>query len=111
MEKLIVRGGRPLCGSIRVSGSKNAAWPLIFASVLTEETCVIENVPAIRDVEMSFELLSSMGARIRRPHPACVEINTKDMRPVLPPPSLVAELRASTYLMGAMLGRFGIAYV
>ena len=111
MEKLIVRGGRPLCGSIRVSGSKNAALPLIFASVLTEEACVIENVPAIRDVEMSLELLTAMGARICRPHPAAVEISAKDMRPVLPPQDLVSELRASTYLMGAMLGRFGVAYV
>ena len=111
MEKLIVEGGRPLCGVIRVSGSKNAALPLLFASVLTEETCVIENVPAIRDVKIALQILACMGAQIRSVGSAAIEIETKNMRPILPPPDLVSELRASTYLMGAMLGRFGRAYV
>ncbi len=111
MEKLIVSGGRPLSGVVRVSGSKNAALPLIFATVLTDSVCKIKNVPAIRDVEMSLSLLSSMGAEVRRIGTSEVEICTRDMRPILPPPHLVKALRASTYLMGAMLGRFGYAYV
>ena len=111
MEKLIVRGGHPLCGSIRVSGSKNAALPLLFATLLTEEACIIENLPMIRDVEMALQILTYMGARVHYLTPATIEIQTKNLRPILPPPELVSELRASTYLMGAMLGRFGIAYV
>ncbi len=111
MERLIVSGGKPLVGTVCASGSKNAALPLIFATILTEHICTIENLPAIRDVEMSLELLSSMGASICRLSRSAVEIDTKDLRPILPPPHLVSALRASTYLMGAMLGRFGRAYV
>ncbi len=111
MEKLIVSGGQPLSGTVRVSGSKNAALPLIFATVLTDSVCRIENLPAIRDVEMSLSLLEALGARVCRVGTAAVEICARDVRPILPPPALVKELRASTYLMGAMLGRFGRAYV
>ena len=111
MERLIVEGGRPLCGSVRVGGSKNAALPLIFASILSKSTCIVENLPAIRDVEMSLEILASMGAGIRYLDPTTVEIETEPMRLCLPPPALVSALRASTYLMGAMLGRFGRAFV
>ncbi len=111
MEKLTVKGGRPLFGTVRVSGSKNAALPLIFATVLTDSVCVIENLPRISDVEVSLQILSSMGAQVRFTGRSSVEICTQNMRPCLPPPSLVCSLRASTYLLGAMLGRFGKAYV
>ena len=111
MEKLTVRGGRPLGGTVRVSGSKNAALPLIFATVLTESVCVIENVPRIRDVEISLEILSSMGAQVRWEKRGSLAICTENMRLAAPPEHLVCSLRASTYLMGAMLGRFGRAYV
>ncbi len=111
MERLIVSGGKPLEGTVHVSGSKNAALPLIFATILTENACTIENLPAIRDVEMSLEILAAMGASIRYLDRATVEIDTGALKPILPPPHLVAALRASTYLMGAMLGRFGRAYV
>lgn len=111
MERLIVVGGKPLKGTVRVGGSKNAALPLIFATILTENACTIENLPSIRDVEMSLEILTSMGATVRYLDRTTVEIDTKDLRPALPPPGLVSALRASTYLMGAMLGRFGRAYV
>ncbi len=111
MERLIVSGGKPLEGTVRVGGSKNAALPLIFATILTENACTIENLPAIRDVEISLEILAAMGASIRYLDRTTVEIGTRALKPILPPPHLVAALRASTYLMGAMLGRFGRAYV
>ena len=111
MEKLIVSGGKPLSGTVLASGSKNAALPLLFATILTEDTCIIENLPAIRDVEMTLQILAYMGAKICRPSRNLAEIDTKDLRPILPPPALVSELRASTYLMGAMLARFGLSYV
>ena len=63
MEELTVKGGRPLYGTVRVSGAKNAALPLIFATILTEEECIIENVPMIRDVEISLDILRAMGLR------------------------------------------------
>lgn len=111
MEKMIVSGGKPLSGTVWASGSKNAALPLLFATILTEDTCIIENLPAIRDVEMTLQILAYMGAKICRPSRNLAEIDTKDLRPILPPPALVSELRASTYLMGAMLARFGLSYV
>lgn len=111
MEKLIVKGGCPLSGKITVGGSKNAALPLIFATILTKSPCTIENLPAIRDVEMSLDILASMGAQVRYLDEKTVEICTEHMRPTVPPQSAVSTLRASTYLMGAMLGRFGRAYV
>ncbi len=111
MEELTVKGGRPLYGTVRVSGAKNAALPLIFATILTEEECIIENVPMIRDVEISLDILRVMGAEVYFPSRATLSVCTKNMRAEAPPPDLVSELRASTYLMGAMLGRFGRAYV
>ena len=111
MERLIVEGGRQLNGTVRVSGSKNAALPIIFATILTEKSCRIENLPVIRDVEISLSLLSEMGAEVRFSDRHTAEICTKNMRPRLPRKDFVSSLRASTYLIGAMLGRFGVAYL
>ncbi|MBP3605830.1 MAG: UDP-N-acetylglucosamine 1-carboxyvinyltransferase, partial [Clostridia bacterium] len=95
MEELTVKGGRPLYGTVRVSGAKNAALPLIFATILTEEECIIENVPMIRDVEISLDILRAMGAEVYFPSRATLSVCTKNMRAEAPPPDLVSELRAS----------------
>ena len=65
MEKIIINGGRPLCGTVEVSGAKNAAVPIILATLLINDKCIIENVPSISDVALSLEILSAMGCRIR----------------------------------------------
>ena len=65
MEKIVVRGGKPLLGSVEISGMKNAALPIIYATVLVGSKCVIENIPSVRDVAISFEILREMGAKIR----------------------------------------------
>ena len=62
MEKIVVRGGNPLFGNVEVSGMKNAALPIIYACVLVKSKCIIENIPGVRDVTVSFNILRSMGA-------------------------------------------------
>ena len=64
MEILVINGGKPLNGSITIGGMKNAALPIIFASILTEDTCTLENLPNVSDITRSLEILQAMGARI-----------------------------------------------
>ena len=66
MEKFIIKGGTPLRGEVRISGAKNAAVAIIPAAILAEDKCILENVPSISDVDVALEILSSMGAQIRR---------------------------------------------
>ena len=111
MEKYVINGGKPLHGSVDISGMKNAAVAVIFAAILTEDICVIENVPDIIDVRVSLEILSSMGVGVRRLKKDTIEINSKHCRGGTSPYELVRKMRASYYLLGAELGRFGRAYV
>ncbi len=111
MKKIIVRGGRPLHGNINISGMKNAALPIVFASILVGERCVVENLPAVSDVKLSLEILERMGATVERINDTTVAIDTKDFKNGSSPVELVSKLRGSTYLLGAELGRFGEARV
>ncbi len=111
MKKILINGGKKLHGDVFVGGMKNAALPIIFASILTADRCVVENVPAVSDVELSLEILSGMGARVERINKTTVAIDTKDFVGGDSPYDLVSRLRGSTYLLGAELGRFGEARV
>ncbi len=111
MEKIVVNGGVPLCGSVEISGSKNAALPIIYACVLVQDKCIIENVPNIIDIQRSFEILRGMGARIRTVDKTTVEIDCSNVVCGSSDYSLVRRLRGSYYLLGAELGRFGKAKV
>ena len=108
MEKIIVSGGKPLSGHIRVSGSKNAALPLIFASLLVPGKTVLYNVPDIGDVSVALEIISSFGAGINRLGDR-LTIDASKLSYAPPEPNLISKIRASTYLIGASLARFGIA--
>lgn len=107
MEKIIIRGGRELHGDVYISGMKNAALPIIFATILTADKCVIENVPRVSDITMSFEILSAMGAVVSYIDDTTVEIDTSSLRGGISPYDLVSKMRGSTYLIGAELARFG----
>ncbi|MBR6744399.1 MAG: UDP-N-acetylglucosamine 1-carboxyvinyltransferase, partial [Clostridia bacterium] len=111
MEKIIVDGGKPLFGTIEVSGMKNAAVAVIFATVLSNDICVLDNLPEISDVADCFAILESIGARITHVSADTVEIDTRSIRDAEAPVKLVQKMRASYYLAGAMLGRFGKAKV
>ena len=111
MEKIIIQGGKPLNGSVEVSGTKNAAVAVIMASFLVEDVCVIENIPVINDVAVSLEILQTMGLKIRMLSKNTVEIDSRHVVGGTSPLELVRKMRASYYLLGAELGRFGHAYV
>ena len=111
MKKILVRGGKPLYGNINISGMKNAALPIVFASILVGERCIVENLPAVSDVELSLNILESMGATVERLGNNTVAIDTTNFINGTSPVEMVSKLRGSTYLLGAELGRFGEARV
>ena len=111
MERIVINGGKPLYGDVEVSGMKNAALPIIFACILTKDKCKIENLPLISDVTMALEILESMGAVVDYIDETTVEIDTAGLVCGTAPCELVSKMRASTYLLGAELGRFGKARI
>ena len=108
---MIIQGGRPLYGEIPVSGMKNAALPILFATVLVGDACTLENIPGVSDISISLELLRQMGAQITYLNPTTVRIDTTYIRQGSSPDELVRNLRGSSYLLGAELGRFGRARI
>ncbi len=111
MEKLVIEGGIPLQGSVDVSAMKNAALPIIYATVLVAGKCRLENLPNISDVTTSFEILRGMGAKVEHIGNSVVEIDTTDLVGSTSDPKLVGTIRGSYYLLGTELGRFGKARV
>ena len=106
-----INGGRPLSGSVTISGAKNAAVAILPAALLVSGKCRIENIPDISDVRILLDILDGMGADIHCPEPHVVEIDCTAVHCTEPNRDLVQEIRASYYLMGALLGRFGRAHV
>ena len=111
MIKYIVQGGNQLSGHVSISGAKNAAVAILPASLLVDGVCRIENVPDISDVRLLLEILKNMGASIRRFGRNTLEIDCSRVRNATAPIDLVRRIRASYYLIGAELGRFGHARV
>ena len=109
MKKIIIEGGRPLCGTVAVSGAKNAALPVLFATLLVSGRCAIENLPDIGDVALSLDILRRLGADVRRIHKNGYVIDCSAARGVTAACEEVRGIRGSVYLLGAGLGRFGEA--
>lgn len=103
-----IRGGSPLQGEVCISGSKNAALPLIAASVLSEEEMVFEHIPRVRDVEAMLRILEYLGADTSFSPEGVVRICTRRLRSKPIPEELVSRLRGSIVLLGPLLARFGI---
>ena len=110
MSKFIINGNRALSGTVEVSGSKNAALPLIFATIITHGVSLIRQVPDISDVDVAIGLISSLGAKVNRIQGDLL-IDTTDLCYTRPAEYLVSKIRASSYLLGANLARFGICHV
>jgi UDP-N-acetylglucosamine 1-carboxyvinyltransferase len=110
MEKLMITGGRPLRGTIQISGAKNSAVALLPAAILAESTVVLDNLPILSDVAIYTEILTELGATVHW-EAGKVVINPGAMRSIPMPNGNVKKLRASCYLMGALLGRFGEAVI
>ena len=111
MQKYVVTGGRPLYGEVQISGAKNAAVAIIPAALLVDGVCRIENVPQISDVTVLLKILEQLGANVRLLNATDVEIDCGHIRTTHVPQDLAHKLRASYYLIGALLGRFGSAEV
>ncbi len=111
MEKLIIRGGNPLYGDVNISGMKNSALPVIFGTIAAGDICIISNVPDVSDISLALDTLKTIGAKVRFINTDTVMIDTTNIIRKSPPHEYVSKMRASTYLLGAMLGRFGEAEV
>ena len=109
MDKIVIKGNKPLYGDIEVSGMKNSAVAIIFGTILTADKCVLHNLPMISDVAASFEILRCVGATVTEIDKTTYEIDTTNVTPGIAPYELVRKMRASYYILGAELGRFGKA--
>lgn len=111
MDKLIVSGGRPLRGEIRISGAKNAALPVLVASLLTDKSLRIGNVPHLQDITTTMELLGRIGVRLVVDEKMVVEADASNITCLRAPYELVKTMRASILVLGPLLARFGEAEV
>ncbi|HJB25634.1 MAG TPA: UDP-N-acetylglucosamine 1-carboxyvinyltransferase [Firmicutes bacterium] len=111
MEKYVVHGGARLTGEVTISGAKNAVVAILPATLLAQDTCIIENVPNISDVTTLLQTLECLGARIRMLDKSTVMIDTRHVSKSTVPYELARQLRASSYFLGALLGRFNEACV
>ena len=107
----MIRGGRRLFGEVTVSGAKNAAVAIIPAALLVDGVCRIENIPQISDVTLFFSILEELGAKVRVLNRHAIEIDCHAIHSTRPSYDLARRIRASYYLLGALLGRFGQATV
>ena len=111
MARYEIHGGKPLNGSVTISGAKNAAVAILPAALLVSGKCRVENVPDISDVRILLDILEGLGVKIAYPEPHVVELDSTGVQCTEPDATLVRKMRASYYLMGALLGRFGKAHV
>jgi len=107
MPKFIVEGGVPLRGTVRPAGNKNAALPVLAATLLTDEPVTLENIPDIRDVRTLLELLARLGAEVEWTAPNTVRVRAREVHAAEVEPELAARIRASILLAGPMLARAG----
>ena len=106
MEKFLIRGGIPLRGEVTISGAKNAAVAIVAATILSDEPCVLENVPEIRDINVCIKILYEMGASIKIIDKNTVRVDPRGISDPVVPYELARAFRASSYFLGTLLGRF-----
>src|SRR5262245_2475948 len=111
MDKIRVVGGRPLEGTVRMSGAKNASLPALCAALLTDDTVVLRNVPEVRDIRTMARVLGALGATTEVRVGGVVEVRAKDLASVEAPYDLVKTMRASVLVLGPLLAREGRARV
>ncbi len=111
MDKFVITGGNRLTGEVTISGAKNAAIAIIPAAILAEGVCRIENIPNITDVTAITRIISDMGAQIRTVNKSTIEIDPRSIHSHVASYELARHMRASYYLLGALLGRFSHAVV
>ncbi|MFI3213561.1 MAG: UDP-N-acetylglucosamine 1-carboxyvinyltransferase, partial [Eubacteriales bacterium] len=111
MEQYIIKGGSPLVGEVEICGAKNAALAILAAAVMTDETVTIENVPDVRDTNVLIQAMESIGVIVERVDRHTVKINAANIHGHVIEDDYIKKIRASYYLIGAMLGKYRRAEV
>ena len=111
MEQYVVEGGNPLVGEVEIGGAKNAALAILAASVMTDETVLIENMPDVRDTNILLQAMQSIGVIVDRVDPHTVKVNASHIHDLVIEDDFIKKIRASYYLLGALLGKYNKAEV
>lgn len=111
MEQYIIKGGNPLVGEVEIGGAKNAALPILAASIMTNETVLIENLPDVNDINVMLDAISAIGAMVQRIDRHTVKINGSGICDLNIEYDFIKKIRASYYLLGALLGKYKKAEV
>lgn len=111
MEQYVIKGGNPLVGEVEIGGAKNAALAILSAAVMTDETVTIENLPNVRDINVLLNAIQEIGARVDRIDAHTVKINGSFIRDFNVDNEFIRKIRASYYLIGALLGKYKRAEV
>lgn len=111
MEQYVIKGGNPLVGEVEIGGAKNAALAILSAAIMTDETILIENLPDVRDINVLLEAIAGIGAQVERINRSTVKINGSTISDISVDYEYIKKIRASYYLLGALLGKYKRAEV
>lgn len=111
MEQYIIRGGKPLVGEVSIGGAKNAALGILAAAIMTDETVTIDNLPNVRDINVLLQAIEGIGAKVERVDMHTVRINGSEIGSISIDYEFIRKIRASYYLLGALLGKYKKAQV
>ena len=111
MEQYVIKGGNPLVGEVEIGGAKNAALAILSAAVMTDETVTIDNLPNVRDINVLLDAIREIGAKVDRVGEHTVKINGSFIKNLTVDNEFIRKIRASYYLMGALLGKYKRAEV
>lgn len=106
MEQYIMKGGKPLTGEVNISGAKNAALGILAASIMTDETVTLENLPDVRDIRVLLQAMQEIGAKVEYVDRNTVKINGSEISSISIDYEFIRKIRASYYLLGALLGKY-----
>ena len=111
MEQYAIKGGNPLVGEVEIGGAKNAALAILAASIMTDESVLIENVPDVRDTNVMMQAIESIGGMVEHVDRHTVRISGKSIMDQVIEDDFIKKIRASYYLLGALLGKYKKAQV
>ena len=111
MEQYVIKGGNPLVGEVEIGGAKNAALAILAAAIMTDDTVIIENMPDVRDTNVMLQAMESIGVRVKRIDRHTVQIDAKNINGHVIDDDFIKKIRASYYLIGALLGKYKTAKV
>ena len=111
MDQYIIKGGNPLVGEVEIAGAKNAALAILAAAIITDDTVLIENLPDVRDINVLLEAIAEIGAKVDRINRSTVRINGSTIQDISVDYEYIKKIRASYYLLGALLGKYKKAEV